>query len=189
MAENGTTYPILNLITSETSFNETAYAEYGPIFIGAQQLWGMFFDYASFTSALFWMALFGWPQFKLAWTKFRERWQSGYTRSINDQYTDQLNILMRPYNEVPLSWFIALFFCSVIPTIIIIAKGYLFIPLWTYFIALMTGALVVIPLGWLYAISNFQLVSPSTTLDPWESTLTMLSYDSLLELRTNCCTA
>jgi hypothetical protein len=39
-----------------------------------------------------------------------------------------------------------------------LAAGQLFIPLWTYFIALATGAIVVIPLGWLYALSNFQLV-------------------------------
>lgn len=28
--QNGTTYPVLNLITPENTFNETAYAEYGP---------------------------------------------------------------------------------------------------------------------------------------------------------------
>src|ERR1700709_1196636 len=102
LAENGTSYPILSLITNETTFNQTAYAEYGPIFVGAQQLWGMFFDYASFTSALFWMVLFGWPQLKSVWIKFRERQRSGYTKSINEQYTDQLNVLMRSYKEVPL---------------------------------------------------------------------------------------
>jgi drug/metabolite transporter (DMT)-like permease len=164
LAENGTSYPILSLITNGTTFNQTAYAEYGPIFVGAQQLWGMFFDYASFTSALFWMALFGWPQLKSVWIKFRERQRSGYTKSINEQYTDQLNVLMRSYKEVPLWWFLALFMCSFVPTIIILTKGHLYIPLWTYFIALGTGALVVAPLGWLYALSNFQLVCLSFPL-------------------------
>lgn len=38
-----------------------------------------------------------------------------------------------------------------------VASGHLFIPIWTYFVALATGAAIVTPLGWLYAISNFQL--------------------------------
>lgn len=126
--------------------------------MGAQQLWGLFFDYASFTSALFWMALFGWPQLKSIWFKFRERRRSGYVTSINHQYTDQLNVLMRSYREIPLWWFLVVFLCSFVPTIILLARGYLYIPIWTYFVALTTGALVVAPLGWLYAVSNFQLV-------------------------------
>jgi drug/metabolite transporter (DMT)-like permease len=150
------------LITDQATFNETTYQELGPLYMGTQQLWNIFFDYASFMSALIWMVLFGWPQIKLIWYKFRERQQSGFTKSVNEQYTDQLNVLMRSYKEVPIWWFIVLFFCSFVPTIIILAKGYLYIPLWTYFIALGTGALVVTPLGWLYAISNFQLVSRAT---------------------------
>jgi hypothetical protein len=39
----------------------------------------------------------------------------------------------------------------------ILGTGNLFIPLWTYFVAVATGVVVVIPLGWLYALSNFQL--------------------------------
>jgi len=65
--------------------------------------------------------------------------------------------LMRSYEEVPLWWFIALFLCSFTIIITILASGHLYIPIWTYFVALATGAVVVIPLGWLYAVSNFQL--------------------------------
>ena len=82
--------------------------------------------------------------------------------SANEQYDDQLNILMRSYKEVPFWWFVVLFMCSFIPVIVMLAAGQLFIPLWTYFIALATGAIVVIPLGWLYALSNFQLVRTTT---------------------------
>lgn len=63
---------------------------------------------------------------------------------MNEQYDDQLNVLMRSYEEVPLSWFILLFLISFIIIITIIGMGYLYIPLWTYFIALATGAVVVI---------------------------------------------
>ncbi|KAI1389939.1 OPT oligopeptide transporter protein-domain-containing protein [Hypoxylon trugodes] len=33
----------------------------------------------------------------------------------------------------------------------------IYVPWWTVLVALATGALIVVPLGWLYAISNFQL--------------------------------
>lgn len=91
-----------------------------------------------------WMALFGYPQMKSVLAKFKERNRSGNKRSVNDQYTDPLNVIMRSYDEVPLWWFIVLFFISFAIIITILACGYLYIPIWTYFIALLTGAVVVI---------------------------------------------
>ena len=149
---------MLSLITPQISLNETAYAEYGPIYVGTQLLWGTFFDYASYTSAICWMLLFGYPQIKSTISKQMERLRSPHVESANEQYDDQLNLLMRSYKEVPLWWFITLFMCSFVPVIGMLAAGQLFIPIWTYFLALATGAIVVIPLGWLYALSNFQLV-------------------------------
>lgn len=128
------------------------------------------------------MGLFGYPHLKATFAKFMERQRSsraGKNLKVNEQYDDQLNVLMRSYEEVPLSWFISLFLVSFIIIITIIGTGYLYIPLWTYFIALATGAVVVIvcsapkilppsltilqPLGWLYSLSNFQLVCFSPT--------------------------
>jgi hypothetical protein len=142
--ENGTDYPVINLITPQVTLNETAYAEYGNLFVGPQQLWSMFFDYASYTSAMVWMALFGYPQIKATISKFKERWNSGNKKSVNDQYTDPLNVIMRSYEEVPLWWYVALFLASFAIIITILACGFLYIPIWTYFIALATGAVVVI---------------------------------------------
>ena len=160
LPENGTVYPVTSLITPNIAFNETAYAHYGPIYVGTQLLWGMFFDYASYTSALVWMLLFGYPQIKSIIGKYRERRRTG--ESVNNQYRDQLNVLMRSYKEVPVWWFYVLFFASFIIIITILAQGFLFIPIWTYFIALLTGVVVVVPLGWLYALSNFQLPTGTT---------------------------
>lgn len=120
----------------------------------------MFFGYASFTSALSWVALFGWHQVKSLIAKFKIRRKSGWKTTISDQYPDQLNVLMRSYKEVPFSWFVAMFICSTVPVIIMIGLGHLFMPMWTYFVAIGTGGLVVLPLGWIYAQSNFQLVRP-----------------------------
>jgi OPT family oligopeptide transporter len=160
--ENGTAYPVPALLGPKNSFNETAYREYGPAFMGTQILWNMFFDYASYTSAFTWMLLFGFPQIRSAVSKLRARAKTRGSQSINFQYTDRLNVMQRAYKEVPLWWYLALFLASFISIITILAKGYFFIPVWTFFIALLTGVAIVIPMGWLYAISNFQVAVGTT---------------------------
>jgi OPT family oligopeptide transporter len=155
--KNGTAYPVTSLIGPHNSFNETAYQEYGPAYMGTQILWNMFFDYASYTSAFVWMLLFGWPQIRSAVSKLRARAKTRGAESINFQYTDRLNVMQRAYKEVPLWWYLALFAFSFISIITILAKGYFFIPIWTFFVALLTGVVIVIPMGWLYAMSNFQV--------------------------------
>jgi len=116
----------------------------------------MFFDYAAYTSAIVWMACFGRQQLYASWIRVRER-MSNKKAKISEQYNDQLSILQRSYDEVPAWWFGLLFAVSMISLITIIACGKLFIPVWTYFVAVGTGAILVVPLGWLYALSNFQL--------------------------------
>lgn len=116
----------------------------------------MFFDYAAYTSAIVWMACFGRQQLYASWIRVRERLSNKKAR-ISEQYNDQLSILQRSYEEVPAWWFGLLFAVSLISLVTIIACGKLFIPVWTYFVAVGTGAILVVPLGWLYALSNFQL--------------------------------
>ena len=104
----------------------------------------MFFDYASYTSVMVWMALFGYPLIKNILVKAKARRTSRGKVAVNEQYDDRLNVLMRSYKEVPVWWFIVLFLSSFIPILVIIATGHLYIPLWTYFVALATGVVVVI---------------------------------------------
>ena len=157
LTANGSKYPVTDLMGPNYSFNETAYEEIGPIYMGTQLIWSLFFDYASYISAFTWMILFGWSQIRSTVGKLRRRMGTRGAESVNYQYTDRLNVLQRSYKEVPLWWYIILFLCSFVATIIILAKGIFFIPIWTYFIALLTGIVVIIPMGWLYAISNFQV--------------------------------
>ena len=116
----------------------------------------MFFDYAAYTSGIFWMICFGRKQIYDSWVRIRER-MSNKEAKISEQYGDQLSILQRSYQEVPAWWFGLLFGASFVSLITIIALGKLYIPIWTYFVAIGTGAILVVPLGWLYALSNFQL--------------------------------
>jgi len=145
------------LLTPQATLNETAYEEYGPLYLGSQMLWGIFIDYAAYTSAWVWVLLFGYSQIRATFKKLRARDKGKKGESINFQYDDQLNILQRSYKEVPLWWYITLFMFSFVPIIAILGAGQLYIPIWTYFVAIATGAAIVTPLGWLYAISNFQL--------------------------------
>jgi hypothetical protein len=158
LAENGTAYPITQLLTADVSFNETAYEEFGPPYASTHFLWTVFFDYASYTSAIVWMALFGYGQVKSSVRKLWERRKTGASK-ISEQFDDQLCILQRSYSEVPLWWYITLFGASFAILLSITASGVLFIPAWTFIVAILTGAILVVPLGWLYALSNFQLVS------------------------------
>ncbi|GME24388.1 Oligopeptide transporter [Neofusicoccum parvum] len=154
--KNGTSYPTTDLLTPQVSFNETAYQELGAPYVSTQVLWGMFFDYAAYTSAIVWMGLFGYKQIRDSFKKLRARAGRRGAR-ISEQYDDQLSILQRKYDEVPFWWFLALFAASFVSLITIVALGKLYIPTWTYFVAIGTGAILVVPLGWLYALSNFQL--------------------------------
>jgi hypothetical protein len=153
---DGERYPVSALVTSSNTFNQTAYEEYGPMYLGVHNLWTVFFDYASYISAYSWIAFFGAANIKKAYKKFRAR-KNNPGQGINHQYTDRLNVLMRSYKEVPLWWYLALFSVAFTSIITIVGLDLIFIPWWAYFVALATGAVVVVPLGWLYAVSNFQL--------------------------------
>ncbi|KAI1211648.1 OPT superfamily oligopeptide transporter [Annulohypoxylon truncatum] len=153
---NGSTYPVTDLVTPQNTFNQTAYEENGPLYLGVHYLWAIFFDYASYVSAYSWIAFFGAGQIRDGYRKFRARQQNS-GQGINHQYTDRLNVLMRQYKEVPVWWYIALFLAAFAAIMTMAGLDIIFIPWWTFLVALITGAAIVVPLGWLYAISNYQL--------------------------------
>ncbi|OCK81893.1 putative OPT oligopeptide transporter [Lepidopterella palustris CBS 459.81] len=130
---NGSRYPVTKLIGPNNTLNETAYKEYGPVYMGTQQIWGMFFDYSSYISALTWMALFGFSQIRETARKLMSRAKSRSENSINHFYNDRLNVIQRSYKKVPLWWYLALFIASFTTIIAILAKGLFFIPIWTFF--------------------------------------------------------
>ncbi|KAK6205266.1 oligopeptide transporter protein [Scheffersomyces amazonensis] len=160
---NGTAYPTNKLLTNDLRLNQTALAELGPVHMGAQTAWNMFFAYASYISGVVWVCLFGYESMgnsiKKLYASFRARKTSDKTLalSINEQYTDRLNKLQSKYNEVPQLWFLILFAASFITLLVIFATGRLFMPWWCMIVGIAFGALIVTPLSWLYALSNFQL--------------------------------
>lgn len=157
---NGTKYPTNLLLTKDLRLNETAYELLGPVHLGAQRAWNMFFDYAAYMSGFVWVVLFGYESLGASFSKLKASFKN---RKLNDslpinlQYTDRLNKLQSKYDEVPLLWYLVLFLTSFVTLIAIFASGHMFMPWWTCIVALAFGSVIVTPLAWLYALSNFQL--------------------------------
>jgi hypothetical protein len=86
------------------TLNQTVYEENGPIYAGTQFVWSMFFNFAAYTSAITWLALFGYDNIKSTIAKLKARRATRGAETINFQYADQLNILQRAYPEVPGWW-------------------------------------------------------------------------------------
>jgi OPT family oligopeptide transporter len=164
LTANGTKYPTLSIINKDFSLNETAYEEIGPVYMGLQNIWATFFSYTKLPSAFVWMATFGasgilgtFKKVRLAQQARKEATKEGPVTgnsvpNIHHQYTDRLNVLQRSYQEVPAWWFITLFVVGTAVILAIVGSGNLFIPVWTVFVAIATGVVVVIPLGYLYAV-------------------------------------
>ncbi|KAF1936915.1 putative OPT oligopeptide transporter [Clathrospora elynae] len=169
LTANGTKYPTLQVINKDFSLNETAYEEQGPVYMGLQIVWGTFFSYAKLPSAFVWMATFGMARTLATLKKNKEarRTRKAATKgqsangasaqNIHHQYTDRLNVLQRSYKEVPGWWFGLLFGVGLVILLAMTGSGQLFVPVWTVIVGLAMGIVVVVPLAYLYAISNYQV--------------------------------
>lgn len=143
---NGTVYPTDQLLTPNYQLNLTAYTELGPVHLGAQRAWNIFFDYAAYVSGIVWIVLFGYKQLIRSFGK-----QSRL------QYQDRLNKLHAAYAEVPNHWYYTLLGLSLSILALLYTRDMLFMPWWCCLAGLGTGAVIVTPLIYLYAISNFQM--------------------------------
>ncbi|KAF2028258.1 OPT superfamily oligopeptide transporter [Setomelanomma holmii] len=169
LTANGTKYPTLQIINPDFSLNQTAYEEHGPVYMGLQNIWATFFSYAKLPSAFVWMATFGASSIIATLKKNKiarqARKEAANQQSANGasapnthhQYTDRLNVLQRSYKEVPACRFGLLFVVGAVIIFAIVGAGQLFVPVWTVIVGLATGVVVVVPLGYLYAISNYQV--------------------------------
>ncbi len=185
LLSNGKHYPIEKLLTDDSRFNKTAYDMYGPIYYGSQRLFNIFFDYAAYTSAIVWLVTFGWKDLEKSWLhvrKWASRRSSGLTKEeiplLSDhqpsfadlpaqkphqhaekcpRYDDRINKLYSVYKDVPDWWFGALFALSFITLSCVTYSGLVFMSWRTYIVALAVGAVIVTPMAYLYASSNFQL--------------------------------
>lgn len=134
-------------------------------------MWTLFFGYASFISAFVSIALFAGPKLITVAKTLINRGKR--------QDRDKLNKLMEPYKDVPLWWYLILFLVCFTTNMVLIFKQQLYLPWWTFLVALIFGSLTVVvchiiydalittmfadltfmdkPMGYVYAISNYQV--------------------------------
>ncbi|KAG0024539.1 hypothetical protein BGZ82_010426 [Podila clonocystis] len=145
---NGTRYPFREL-TIGGHFNETRFHELGNVYMSTYNLWGIFFGYATFLSAFVQIFLFGRKKIWSTIQLLRQKKRHGFK--------DRLNVLMAEYDEVPLWWYLILFLCCFTTMIILIFTQDLYLPWWTYIVGVVLGALTVVPMGFIYAVSAYQV--------------------------------
>ncbi|KAK7467515.1 hypothetical protein VKT23_004569 [Stygiomarasmius scandens] len=147
--KNGTKYPFNDLLTSDSRLNETLYAEVGIPYAGAQYLWDNFFWCASYTSSFVWMCFFAGPNI---WAVIK----SHFTKK--SVHNDRLSNIMKKYPEVSVWEWVTIFLIAVITLVVLLLKGDgIYMPLFTFFVALGFGAAATLPMSLIYAISGFQL--------------------------------
>ncbi|CAG8387696.1 unnamed protein product [Penicillium salamii] len=138
--KNGSVYPLNDLIYVDSSgmqhVNGTKYDEVGLAYSGAQYTWQIFMWVASYMSSYIWCALFFGPKIHKMW---KARKQSAA------YHQDKL----REWTVLTLVPFFMLLG-------IVVSKA-IYMPIWTYFIALGFGAAAMLPMSFVYALSGFSV--------------------------------
>ncbi|KAI4526938.1 OPT superfamily oligopeptide transporter [Schizophyllum commune Loenen D] len=145
---NGSTYPTRELLINDSDLNEVLFDEIGPPMMSAQLRWEYFFSYVAYIGSFVSCMLFQGPAL---WRSYKQQWQGGRV------HNDKLTQLARQYPQVPLWWNLALFGVSFAVLIVLTATGVLYMPIYMLFIGLAIGALIVLPMGFIYAVSGYQM--------------------------------
>jgi hypothetical protein len=147
----GKAYNVTSIISLPSyTFNATAYAIEGPVRISPYYMLTIFASYASYISVFVYIVLFAGPKLVATFKQLLKR-DSRASRS------DKLSQIMSKYPEVPILWWIILFVLSFVTVLVTIIKGEFGVPIWTFVIAVLFGALSVVPMGYIFAISNYQV--------------------------------
>ncbi|OLN98074.1 Oligopeptide transporter 2-like protein 2 [Colletotrichum chlorophyti] len=140
--KNGSTYPFESLIYTDASgiqhVNETRYHEVGLAYSGAQYTWEIFMWYASYISSFVWCGLFLGPKIAKIW-KAR--------KAEGEYHQDRLSRIIQQYPGLTLwEWGIL----TAVPIgilLVIVATKSIWMPTWTYFVALGFGAAAMLPMN------------------------------------------
>ncbi|KAJ6572780.1 OPT oligopeptide transporter [Mycena vulgaris] len=144
--KNGSSYPFSSLLSV---VDGQQYDEVGLAYAGAQYMWGIFFWYASYISAFVWFGLFVGPKLLHIYRARRAR---------KSAHVDRLTKLIEAnYKDITLYEWIALFMIPFVVLLIVVIKGGIYMPLFTYFIGLLFGGAATLPMASIYALSGFML--------------------------------
>ncbi|KAH8927274.1 OPT oligopeptide transporter [Atractiella rhizophila] len=146
---NGSSYPTARLLNADYTLNEELFEQFGPPRMSANLRWAYFFSYVAYIGAFLSCALFEGPAIVRS---LRAAWRGDAV------YNNILTKMIRKYPQVPIWWNIALFAGSFFALLgLVLKKDILYMPIYSYFVGLVFGILIVIPMGYIYAISGYQV--------------------------------
>ncbi|TDZ18212.1 Oligopeptide transporter 2 [Colletotrichum orbiculare MAFF 240422] len=150
--KNGSSYPFESLIYTDDGgvqhVNETAYHEVGLAYSGAQYTWEIFMWYASYVSSFVWCGLFLGPKIAKIW-KAR--------KAEGEYHQDRLSRIIQQYPSLTLWEWGILTALPIGILLVIVATKSIWMPTWTYFVALGFGAAAMLPMSLVYAMSGYSI--------------------------------
>ncbi|KAK1846758.1 OPT oligopeptide transporter [Colletotrichum chrysophilum] len=150
--KNGSDYPFESLIYTDSSgnqhVNETRYHEVGLAYSGAQYTWEIFMWYASYISSFVWCGLFLGPKIVKIWKARKDK---------GEYHQDRLSRIIQQYPGLTLWEWGLLTAIPVGILLIIVATKSIWLPTWTYFVALGFGAAAMLPMSLVYAMSGYSI--------------------------------
>ncbi|KAH8647649.1 OPT oligopeptide transporter [Xylariales sp. PMI_506] len=150
--KNGSAYPFTSLIYTDSTgtqvVNQTKYEELGLAYSGAQYTWEIFMWYASYISSFVWCGFFLWPKITKLWKN---------RKNIRTMHTDRLSKIIQQYPELTKWEWVLLTIIPIVMLLAIVAKGLVWMPTWTYFVALGFGAAAMLPMSFVYATSGYMI--------------------------------
>ncbi|KAL4881631.1 OPT oligopeptide transporter protein-domain-containing protein [Aspergillus karnatakaensis] len=150
--KNGSAYPFNDLIYLDSNglqhVNETKYEEVGLAYSGAQYTWQTFMWFASYLSSYVWCALFLGPKI---WKIWKARKQTGR------YHQDRLSKIIQKYPGITWWEWVLLTIIPIGILLGVVVSRAIYMPIWTYFVALGFGAAAMLPMSFVYAMSGFSM--------------------------------
>ncbi|CAG8704121.1 2547_t:CDS:10, partial [Acaulospora morrowiae] len=145
--KNGERYNQTAIIDSETGMlNETAYREYGPVYLSVTFAVGYFYSFISFTAAISHVVLFYGEEI---WGRFKA--------SRSEEVEDIHCKMMKNYEEIPNSWYACIFVTMLVISMVLCYISGSHLPWWGLLIAVGLAMIMVLPIGVIQAVSNNQV--------------------------------
>ena len=138
----GDIYETSAIVTADLQLNETAYAEYSPVYLSASFSMTFMLAFALSTALIMHTLLFHGPRI----------WKT--VRNMRTEIEDIHMKLMRKYPEVPDWWFLLLLGATFITAVAIIEKYKTELPVWGYIISILLPLIYLIPAAFIYAMTN-----------------------------------
>ncbi|KAF0532938.1 OPT family small oligopeptide transporter [Gigaspora margarita] len=128
------------------SLNETAYKEYGPVYLSVTFAVGYFYSFIAFTAAITHVILFYGDEI---WDRFKA--------SRSEEVEDVHCKMMRNYEEIPNWWYACIFVFMLFIAILLCDASGSHLPWWGLLIAVGIACIMVLPVGVIQAVSNNQV--------------------------------